>query len=458
MKNLMLIFIILIDVQICFGQIDSSTRDPYKWPFSQQSIWNMPIGSEARYVHAGIQKAIAFGMTKDEDIIVLSPNSPPTDIFINNAKWDKNKDRCTKDGDLLFSAPIPENFIVNKNTWDGTTPNSGLSVLMPDGVTIKQTQPFARCQSYEFGTSKYVFSDVNIYSDGYYGAHGGSGLSAIGGTLRLGELMPNTVIRHALKVNLYAARNLYYDNTTKGYRWPALRADSFASSTYGTQRTTNIVKECRMGALLVLPIWMDIDSIGFETEPAKILAQAFQNYGAYIVDDTWWDVYAIVTEWSPKGRFSDEFEKQWGFSFTPSSKNTPWSRDMDRIFLNLYIVDNNSKDSIGGGGTPLMPLAPNFNTMTSIKTTIVDNNIKIYPNPTKEITTIEMNNPLLMPVKITMQNSLGNIIYQNYSNSNRFEINMTEFESGVYIIKIENNGDVFIEKIIKTSANTLYSQ
>ncbi len=452
MRNLVFIFFVIIEAHICYGQLDSATRDPYKWPFSQKSIWNMPIGSEARYIHAGIQKATAFGMTKDEDIIVLSPGSPLTDIFINNAEWDANKDRCTKDGNLLFEAPIPENFVVSKNTWDGTTPNSGLAVLMSDGVTIKQTQPFARCQPNDFGTSKYVFSDVNIYSDGYYGAHGGSGLSAIGGTLRLGELMPNSVIRHALKVNLYAARNLYYNSKTKGYRWPALRADSYASSTYGSLRTENVVKECRMGALLALPVWMDIDSIGFETEPAKILARAFQNYGAYIVDDTYWDVYAIVTEWSPDGRFSDEFENQWGFSFTPSSKNTPWARDMDRIFLNLFIVDNNSKDSIGGGGNPLLPLAPKFNTTTAVESVYRNHSIKIYPNPINSTLKIDIKNSLV-PVNISVYNLSGQIIYKNVSNLNKFDINMTGFESGIYILKIENKENVFIEKIIKTTAN-----
>jgi len=40
-----------------------------------------------------------------------------------------------------------------------------------------------------------------------------------------------------------------------------------------------------------------------------------------------------------------------------SSKETPWGRDMDRIFLNLHIVVNNSPESIGGGGKPGVPLA-----------------------------------------------------------------------------------------------------
>ncbi|MFC1635343.1 hypothetical protein ACFL5Z_10920 [Planctomycetota bacterium] len=69
-----------------------------------------------------------------------------------------------------------------------------------------------------------------------------------------------------------------------------------------------------MGALLALPATMDLDSLGLETRPARILAEAFQNYRAYIVDDTAWDVYALVTEWSPTGRFTGEFKKNWEFT------------------------------------------------------------------------------------------------------------------------------------------------
>jgi len=115
-----------------------------------------------------------------------------------------------------------------------------------------------------------------------------------------------------------------------------------------------------MGALLALPAHYNLDSLEFETEPGRIMAEAFQNYGAYVVDDTYWDVYAIITEWGPDGRFADQFENDWGFSIKPSSKDTPWAKDMDRIFLNLHVVDNNSAGAKGGGGMPLMPLAPAF--------------------------------------------------------------------------------------------------
>jgi len=58
--------------------------------------------------------------------------------------------------------------------------------------------------------SQYVFDDQDIYGSGMVGAHGGSGLSAIGGALRCGELTPTSgAIRHALKMNLFGRKNIY---------------------------------------------------------------------------------------------------------------------------------------------------------------------------------------------------------------------------------------------------------
>lgn len=335
-----------------------TSRDPLKWPFSSNSIWNTPIGSDAEYVHARIQVAEAKGMTVDEDIIVMKPDAEMMNIYFNSAGWNRNKSRCLIEGDVLFSAPYPSGFIVSPETWDGATPNSGLAVLMPDGRTIKQTQPFAHCEPNNKGTSRYMFPDQDLYGEGMYGAHGASGLSAIGGALRYDELTPESgPIRHALKVNLFGKKNYYYDEETKGYRWPAKSADRYAKDNYSALRK-DPEKALRIGSLLALPAKMDIESLNLETEPAKILAKAFRDYGAYVVDDTAWDVYAIITEWSPDGRFIDEFEKNWGFPFNINSKDTPWGRDMDRIFTNLHVVDNNGPESIGGGGEPIAPTAP----------------------------------------------------------------------------------------------------
>src|SRR5438445_55625 len=120
-----------------------------------------------------------------------------------------------------------------------------------------------------------------------------------------------------------------------GYRWPATTADGCAPGCYGGS-----VPALRMGSLLALPPSVDVNAMGLETEPAKILAHAFQDYGAYTVDDAAWSVYAVATEYSPSGKVDDEFGAAWGFPISPASRNVPWARDMDRIFGDLAVVDN----------------------------------------------------------------------------------------------------------------------
>jgi len=342
--------------------ISTKTRDPLLWPFSKGSIWNMPIGSNAKYVNAQIEWS-SNPSTVDEEYIIMTPDVPLMDIYYSDAGWDQSKSRCTKTGGLLQKLPIPQSFIVSPSTWDGLTPNSGVAILMQDGHTIKQTQPFAHCTEGGYATSMFMFNDIDIYTDGMYGAHGGSGLSSIGGSIRIHELTPTSgPICHALKINLWGAKNLYYDNSTKGYRWPAQRADGEAgsgSNAYGSLRILPVVKECRMGALLALPASLDISTLGLHTEPGRLLAQCFQDYGGYVVDDCAWDAYGISVEWSPEGRFIDEFKKNWGFNFSTNSLSS-FGQDMNKIYAKLCVVDNNSATSIGGGGTPRQPYAPPF--------------------------------------------------------------------------------------------------
>jgi len=358
-------------------------RNPYYWPFAQSSIWNTPIGSDAEYVPAGLEPAGARGMTVDEDIIIIRPDAPMVDLVKNTAGWSRDVTRCEAvTGEVLYQIPMPEDFSTDPG-YLGITPNSGLAVLMPDNHTIKQNQPFHRCGPGGIATSQYTgFADEDLYGPGRGGAHGGSGLSAIGGTIRLNELVPGGVIRHVMKINVFAAKYLAYNNDgTRGYRWPARNADGYASGNYGTQGSPPSAME--MGALLALKPDFDID--GLQTEPAKIIARAFMDYGAYIVDDCAWDVYGMETEWGPDGRVIDEFEEAWGWPLETSLKSDcadtsdnecRWSRDMNSIFINLHVVDNNNAENTGGGGTPRQPLAPEFGEAVSIRNKPSDSEIQ----------------------------------------------------------------------------------
>lgn len=178
-------------------------------------------------------------------------------------------------------------------------------------------------------------------------------MRSIGGTIRLGELSAGCVIHHALKCSIPGSKSLYYDAESKGYRWPAVKADGYAAQVYGGKH-----QYCRMGSLLALKPSFDLKQLN--TVPGKIIARACRDYGIYVVDDCHsWDTFQIATEWSPDGRVVDEFKKVWGYPFSLHRQpGHPWWQDIETIFTNLHVIVNNGPQSIGGGGTPRERLAP----------------------------------------------------------------------------------------------------
>ena len=306
-------------------------------------------------------------MTTDPDIIVLTPNAPMTNVYENNDGWSGGS-RCDAQGGVVTTVPIPTDFVV-PGASSSEMPNNAAAFLLPDGHTLVQGQPFTRCTAGGTATIMWVRDNdptSDLFGLGFYGAHGGSMLSSIGGTIRLGELVPGGVIHHALKLQLYGAENYYYDQATQGYRWPALTADGYASSTYGGTNPA-----LRMGSLLALPASTNLDGLNLQTEPARILAKALQDYGGYVVDDTYWDVYAIGTEFSPAGRVEDEFQTTWSYAMDRGSLSLPWSQDMSKIFQALAVVDNwdatrwaevaaSDGTEGAGGGAPRVPWASSF--------------------------------------------------------------------------------------------------
>src|SRR5437879_6186069 len=275
-------------------------RNATLWPFSRDSIWNLPIGANAAYVPGNIKKPTASGMTTDVDVLILTPTAPVTKVWENSDAW-SGRSRCDAQGGVLFEAPIPTDFVVpgaGSGNPDGTTPNYATAILAADGHTLIQGQPMARCTA--GGTATIMWSQQNedLLGTGNSGAHGGSMLSSIGGTIRLGELVPGGAIRHALKVNLNGGDDYYYGNTG-GFRWPATTADSGASGAY-----RGSVPALRMGSLLALPPSIDVNAMGLETDAAKIVAPAFQDYGGYTVDAAAWSVSPRSSADDPPGAAS----------------------------------------------------------------------------------------------------------------------------------------------------------
>jgi hypothetical protein len=350
--------------------LESGLRNKYRWPFASDSIWNTPIGRDAVYVPAGIGAATAAGMTVDEDVIIQRPQAPLRPVVVNDAGWDRNRTRCgsLKPGQLVWPdpVPVPDDFATDPG-YDGVTPNMSAAILMPEGQTVRQTQPLHVCGRGGTVTSQYRFPDENIATgQGIAGAHGASGMSSIGGTVRVGELVPGGTIRHALKINVFGRRSYYYDRreAAPGYRWPARSADGYAGDAASACAYGGTVPAMRIGSLVALRPDFPVDTLA--TEPARILARALRDYGAYTVDDTCWDVYGLTTEWGPDGRVRDEFRVAWGFpletpvlaSCADASRECQWAKDMALVFTSLNVVDDNRPDNVGGAGARLAPVAP----------------------------------------------------------------------------------------------------
>lgn len=307
------------------------SRDPLKWPFSPDSIWNLPIGAGAVYLPAGIAHATAMSSFVDTDILVMTPTAPLTSVFTNYDDWSAGS-RCAATGPWVFNAPIPAGFLYLGNYMgnpDGTTTNAAAAFLAQDGHTIIQTQPVAHCTAAGPWTSHYLFGNEDIYGTGVSGAHGGSGLSAIGGTIRLGELVPGGTIPHALKLNM---DSLNFYPGLGGYRWPAWKSDAGGAGYSGT------IPQVRMGSLLALN--PNANFALLETEAGRIVAHAMQDYGAYIVDSAGWSVYGLEVERSPAGSVRDDFLSRFGYAIDVAPNANGWARDMDRIMTSLFVIDN----------------------------------------------------------------------------------------------------------------------
>jgi hypothetical protein len=327
-----------------------TTRDPYLWPFAQDSIWNMPIGANARYVPAGITSK---GLQTDIDWLIVTRASDPTvptympgEFWPNRCKGTTPQQQAqwNPQAGAPFHVPVDTMIPEPDKAWN---PNSSSAFLKPDGKTLVSFNATARCTP---GGPLYGvwFGEQDLYGNGIDGGHGGSGMSSIGGSIRPGELLNDEPIRHALKLNI-GGDFMYYNASTPtpGYRWPARLADSYAPTGYKGRNPS-----LEMGALLAIPPNVTAEQLGLQTKVGRKLFAAMQNYGAYVVDDSGGSNLLCVEQTA-----YEEYRAATGRTI---DDDTSLDGDMSKLMAAVHVVDNNSASSVGGGGTPRAPLAPAF--------------------------------------------------------------------------------------------------
>ncbi len=277
---------------------------------------------------------------------------------------------------------LPQDFItLPYDKYGANDANLSAAFIQPDDSII-QLNYTGRCAAggpligtpvWEFMVSHRstdeIRADQKMHAGmGMYGGHGGSALSAHGGNLRVGELLDDEPIHHALSMDIWGLFMYYEDacsdayGTCRGYRWPAAtntndgaasqQANDPGGGYYGT------VRDFRIGALLALLPSLTEQELGLQTKEGSKLFHALQDYGAYVVDDTGWrrtdfnmDVEAI---------------KEYGLfvriraGVSERAEQLKLYHDLLALVTRLSVVSNNSPTSIGGGGKPRQPLAPDF--------------------------------------------------------------------------------------------------
>lgn len=325
-----------------------TSRSKHQWPFASDSIWNVPLGSEARIVDATIGSR---GVGVDTDWYVATRSDDPlVDTYMTGA-WGKG--RCTgttaqQQGtwhpELLEKMHVPYDLVI-EDARDGWTPNNASAFLAPDGKTLDQFNVTARCTA---GGPLYGYRvpQQDIYGDGISGGHLGSGLSSIGGSIRTGELFDDEPIHHALKLVIWG-KWLYYDKDAgSGHRWPACCNDAYAPTGY-----TGTNPALRMGSLLAIRPGVSEASVGLTSTQGRKLFHALQDYGGYVADDSGFDYNYLTVEHAA----AVEYQQRRGVILNDDSE---FGADFDRLVALLGVVDDNGPDRVGGGGTRRQPPAP----------------------------------------------------------------------------------------------------
>ncbi len=322
-------------------------RNPLDQPFASNSIWNMPIGTAATYSSAGLVKPVR-GLASDNSAVFMDPAATMTSI--EQGPQGQRGNRCQVGGSVLVDAPLPPVAILNN------TDNEAAGIVAANGSTLVQANHFARCTPGQPATAASVNATQSLYGDGRLGNTGGSGLDTIGGVTRVGDLAPGTVTRHALSVNVYGAQDLYKASASLCYTWPATRCDAYGPSRYGGTNPA-----LRMGSLLAIPV-SQLANLPLTTTAGRQLAWTLAYYGAYVVNDSARSVFAVRTE-QGDADFLASFQQEWGFSFATvgtgvtGTVSSAWASDLQTIISRLAVVTDNGPSAVGGGGSPLQPLA-----------------------------------------------------------------------------------------------------
>jgi ligand-binding sensor domain-containing protein len=113
--------------------------------------------------------------------------------------------------------------------------------------------------------------------------------------------------------------------------------------------------------------------------------------------------------------------------------------------VNSITIDGNGTKWVGtDGGVSVF----NENGITFLEEEITENNVKVFPNPVKDIITIEMPAGLNI-YSIEIYNMQGNVVKSQKVANNQKTIDVGGLDSGVYIVRVQTDGGAVMKKMVK---------
>jgi hypothetical protein len=90
------------------------------------------------------------------------------------------------------------------------------------------------------------------------------------------------------------------------------------------------------------------------------------------------------------------------------------------------------------------------NTVAVKNQSLNSNDLKVYPNPATQTITIELSNlqPSTLATTITIENMLGQLLYQSKHNQNISSINISNFQQGVYLLKVFTEKGLMVKSFV----------
>ena len=436
----------IVNQYLDYRQKAASTRDPSLWPFARNSIWNLPIGASASYSPANFPSSTGNGINTEDEMIMINPANPLRQTYMRTGQWNAT---CSEGSDF-GSFHVPDG-LTTPLTSGSFLPNNTGGALKSDGKTIQEGIWIARCSG--TGPLYWGYGPLgthDIYGLGLVGGsgggHGGSGLSAVGGSLRHWELQGDEPIRHALKLTVPTKVLSKSGNGGRGYKWPAVRADGGydGSDCYSYSGST---QDAVMGALAALPPSVDVDSV-VSTPLAKRIGHAMQDYGVYIVDtNPCWDPFTFNVE----NKGNDIVRSRYGYGFGDS----PLSGDLFKLISRLNVVTNwneagfNSvKDSNGaqgvGGGAPRVAWAPDFGQPVDSPTPT--------PTPPSTPTLTTTPTPLSSPTPTPPSNTVSQVVSGDPASGTAYSVAANTNAPGDIRVEFKVDGNLY-----RTESDAPYS-